>query len=102
MAVYLLEPAVPTLGVPRMHPCGAWLDQQREACGATPALLCRRLCAHGHARDVWLCTVHEALVSRTGAAACADCADQGRWSHRCPVALVTVPEALDLIRARVT
>jgi hypothetical protein len=102
VAVHLLEPAVPTLDVPRMHPCGAFMDQQGELCGATPSLLSRRVCLHGHARDVYLCAVHEAVVKGTAAAACRDCAGLGRWSHRCPVALVSVPEALDLIRAQVS
>jgi hypothetical protein len=102
VAVHLLEPVAPTLDVPRMHPCAAWMDQQGRECGATPALLFRRVCLHGHARDVFLCAVHEAMVGRAGAGSCRDCAGLGRWSHRCPVALVSVPEALDLIRARLT
>lgn len=102
MTVHLIEPLAPTLDVPRMHPCGAFMDEQGRLCGATPALLFRRVCAHAHARDVFLCAVHEAMVRSTGAASCRDCAAQGRWAHRCAVALVTVPEALDLIRAQVS
>jgi hypothetical protein len=99
VAIHLLEPVAPTLNVPRMHPCAAWMDADARDCGATPAWLYRRVCVHGHIRDVWLCTTHEALVSRTGGASCRDCADLGRWAHRCPVALVKDPEAVALIRA---
>jgi hypothetical protein len=99
VAVYPLEFIAPSENVPRMHPCAAWMDQDARTCGATPAWLYRRVCAHGHTRDVWLCTTHEALVSRTGGAACRDCAGLGQWAHRCPVALVKDPEAVTLIRA---
>jgi hypothetical protein len=99
VAVHLLEPVAPTLNVPRMHPCAARPDETGRDCGATPAWLYRRVCAHGHIRDVWLCNTHEALVSQTGGASCRDCMGLGRWAHRCPVALVKDPEAAALIRA---
>lgn len=102
MAIHLIEPVAPTLNVPRMHPCAARPDQTGRDCGATPAWLYRRVCAHNHTRDVWLCTTHEALASRTGGASCRDCAEHPSRPHRCPVALVKDPEAVDLIRSAAT
>ena len=99
MAVHLLEVAAPTLNMPRAHPCAARDDHAARICGATPAWLYRRVCIHGHRRDVWLCRTHEVMVRRARAAACQDCADRRDRPHRCPVALVTDPAALDLIRA---
>ena len=96
MAVHLLEVAAATLNVPRAWPCAAWLDQDARICGATPAWLNRRVCAHQHTRDLWLCRTHEAMIRRAGGGACRDCGELG---HRCPVALVTDPAALGLIRA---
>lgn len=100
MAVHLIEPVAPSLGIPRAYPCGAFLDQERKDCGATPALLYRRVCFHGHARNLWLCQPHEAMTARHGLAACRDCAEHPSRPHRCAVALVRLPGALDLIRAR--
>jgi hypothetical protein len=99
MAVYPLELTAPSLNVPRGHPCAAFLDQARAECGATPALLFRRVCAHQHARDLYLCKTHEAAVSRPGMATCRDCAGLSTGAHACPVALVAVPQAVGLIRA---
>lgn len=94
MAVHLIEPVIPTLDIPRAHPCGAWLEQPGTACGAVPALLYRRICPHQHIRDVYLCTVHERAVSAAGIITCRDCADLRDGAHRCPVALVRLPAAL--------
>jgi hypothetical protein len=95
-----LEPVVPDLRVPRAHPCSALRESTRRECGVTPAQLYRVTCAHRHSRDVWLCGVDAAVTSKaaaSGMAACRECASRG---HRCPAALVTVPEVLDLIRSR--
>jgi hypothetical protein len=97
VAVHLIEPAAPTLHVPRGHPCAAFLELAGAECGATPALLYRRVCAHQHARDLYLCAAHERAV--THLAVCRDCANLRDGAHACPVALVLVPEAVDLIRA---
>lgn len=97
MAVHLIEPVAPSLPVPRAWPCGALAEQSGTECGATPALLYRRVCFHGHARDVRLCVPHERGAARI--AVCRDCANLRHGPHRCAVALVLVPEALDLIRA---
>ena len=97
MAVHLIEPVSPTLDIPRAHPCAAHIDQLQAICGATPALLYRRICFHGHARDLYLCMPHERAASRI--AACRNCADDLTHPHRCAVALVRLPEAADLIRA---
>jgi hypothetical protein len=94
VAVHLIEPVIPTLDIPRAHPCGAWLEQPGTACGAVPALLYRRICPHQHIRDVYLCTVHERAVSAAGIITCRDCADLRDGAHRCPVALVRLPAAL--------
>lgn len=99
MAVHLIEPVAPTLRIPRAHPCGAFLELIRTHCGATPALLFRRVCAHNHVRDVYLCAVHERAVSAAGIVTCRECANLPGGAHACPVALVRVPEAVDLIRA---
>ena len=73
------------------------MEQGRAPCGALPSLLFRRVCTHHHTRDVHLCEVHERLIGRV--AVCRDCATlPGKRAHRCAVALVLVPEALDLIR----
>ena len=96
MAVLSLDVTAPSLLIPRAHPCGAWQDQAGRVCDATPAWLHRRVCAHEHTRDVWLCRTHEVMIRHTGGASCRDCATLG---HRCPVALVTDPAALGLIRA---
>ena len=90
-----LELHLPSEDIPRAHPCGALVEDSGRDCGATPALLHRRVCPHRHVRDVWLCGVHEAIASRTAGASCRDCAGLGL---RSPVALVKVPEALDLLR----
>lgn len=97
MAVHLLQPVAPSQGIPRAHPCGAWRELARAECGATPAQLFRRVCPHGHRRDVWLCGTHEKAAG--SAAVCRECANLGARSHACPVALVLVPEALDILRA---
>lgn len=97
MTLLPLEFTVPTLDIARAFPCGAYVEALEAECGATPALLFRRVCVHAHARDVWLCQPHEAVISRL--AVCRDCANLGDRSHRCAVALVKVPEVLDLIRA---
>jgi hypothetical protein len=96
VAVHLITPVAPTLNVPRMHPCSAWLELAGAECGATPALLFRRVCAHSHVRDLYLCGTHEKGISRL--ATCRDCAGLRTGAHACPVALVLVPEAVDLIR----
>ena len=96
MTVHLLEPVAPSLHVPRAHPCAAWMDQDARQCGATPTWLHRRICAHQHTRDLWLCHTHEVTVRRAGAGSCRECAALGHW---CPAALITAPDALSLIRA---
>jgi hypothetical protein len=96
LAVHLIEPVSPSLEIPRAWPCAAIIDQLQAACGATPALLYRRVCLHGHARDLYLCRPHEQSASRTGS--CGDCSGLRTGAHRCPVALVLLPEAVDLIR----
>jgi len=72
------------------------MDQAGRLCGATPTWLHRSVCAHEHTRDLWLCRTHEAMIRRAGAGSCRFCGELG---HRCPVALVTDPGVLDLIRA---
>lgn len=99
MAIHKVEPVIPTLRIPRAHPCGAWLEHPGADCGAVPALLYRRVCRHNHPRDVYLCAVHKEAASAPGIVTCRDCANLGRWSHRCPVALIAVPEAAGLARA---
>lgn len=88
--------AAPSLNVPRGHPCAALMDSTGMDCGATPALLYRRICAHRHSRDLHLCKVHERTIGATGR--CRDCQQDTSHPHACPVALVLLPEALDLIR----
>lgn len=97
MAVHLLTPVAPTLDIPRAHRCQAHIDALAADCGATPALLFRRVCAHQHARDLYLCVTHEKSVTRTGC--CRDCAGLTTGAHACPVGLVLVPAALDILRA---
>jgi hypothetical protein len=97
VAAYPLELAAPSLRIPRAWPCAAYLEQAGRECGATPALLFRRVCAHGHARDVLLCGTHEKGAGRI--AVCRDCAGLRDGAHPCPVALIAVPEALDLLRS---
>ena len=97
MAVHPIEPVAPTLHVPRGHPCAARIDATGLECGATPALLFRRICLHSHVRDLHLCGAHERGIAAI--AACRDCAELREGAHRCRVALVRVPEAVDLIRA---
>jgi hypothetical protein len=98
MAVHLIEPVSPSLNIPRAWPCGAITDHLQALCGATPALLYRRICLHGHARDLYLCRPHEQSAGSL-MAACADCSGDRTHPHRCPVALVLLPEVPGLIRA---
>jgi hypothetical protein len=103
VAVHLIEPAAPTLRIPRAWPCAAFLEQPGAECGAVPALLYRRVCGCPgplHVRDLYLCGAHERSVGRI--AVCRDCANLTSGAHRCPVALVLVPEAVDLIRRAAT
>ena len=99
MAVHLLTPVAPSVAVPRAHPCEASIDALAGECGATPALMFRRVCLHRHARDLYLCATHEKAVPSTGQ--CRDCAGLPSGAHACPVGLVVVAEALDLIRTGV-
>lgn len=91
MASHLIEPLAPDLRVPRAWPCAAHVDHTGQDCGATPAAPFRRVCACRHVRDLHLCATHEDVAATTGMAACRDCADLGRWAHRCPVAVIAVP-----------
>ena len=76
MATFLLSPAIPDLGIPRMHPCGAIVAPDTE-CGATPASLYLRVCGVvGHERRVWLCPIHASFAA-CGGAICQECARAG-------------------------
>jgi len=99
MAVHLITPAAPAPRIPRAHPCAARLDQPGRDCGAVPALLYRRVCLHGHVRDAYLCRAHEQAAGAAVIITCRDCAGLRDGAHRCPVALIAVPEALDVLRS---
>lgn len=90
MAVHLIEPVAPTLRIPRAWPCAALIEVTGQDCGATPAAPFRRICACRHTRDLRLCATHEDAATAM-AATCRDCANLGRWSHACPVAVIRVP-----------
>lgn len=75
-----VSPLIPDLKVPRANPCGA-LNMDEDICGATPTSLYRRVCSTpSHAREIWLCGVHAAIVA-CGGATCHDCAIRGGASQ---------------------
>lgn len=76
MTVLQISPAIPSLGIPRGHPCSAAISVEDE-CGATPASLYRRSCGVlSHTRQVWLCPVH-ATMAGMGNAICRECIRRG-------------------------
>ena len=71
--------ATADLRIVRMWPCSALVLSKTE-CGATPASLYRRYCVvPSHARKIWLCPVHAALVA-AGGSICRECAAVGGTS----------------------
>jgi hypothetical protein len=87
--VLRIDPVAPDLRVPRAYPCQAKAGAPLRECGATPAALFRRVCAHQHLRDVWLCPTHTAAARLLGT--CDRCATDLTHPHRCPIALIPVP-----------
>ena len=72
-----ISPLVPDLRVARANPCGALNGKDETVCGATPASLYERSCGiPSHAREIWLCGIHAAIVA-CGGATCHDCARRG-------------------------
>jgi hypothetical protein len=80
MSVHEVSPLIPSLDVPRAHPCEAsGIGPGSVACGATPASEWERYCLNGHTRQVRLCGIHAAMIT-SGGGQCADCADRGAVS----------------------
>ena len=89
--VLQVDPVAPDAEVPRQYPCQALRELDERLCGATPSRLYRRVCAHFHLRDVWLCTVHHATLSGpVGLGVCHQCANDRTHPHRCAIELIDV------------
>jgi hypothetical protein len=84
-----IDPVAPDQHVPRAHPCQAKTGIDLHECAATPAAPFRRVCAHRHTRDAWLCRTHAAAASLLGT--CDRCATDTARPHSCPIALVPIP-----------
>jgi hypothetical protein len=76
MSVLQIGLAIADLGIARMWPCSA-MTGPNLFCGATPCSKYLRRCGvESHARAIWLCPVHAALVAG-GGSICKECAARG-------------------------
>lgn len=81
---------VPDLHAARMWPCSAFVMPEIE-CGATPASKYRRRCGvESHAKLIWLCPVHAAIVA-CGGSICKDCAQRGGITRIVKIERLTEP-----------